>query len=58
MDMGRQAVMLTMALQTIVQHYDKKYPITGEYLSDLGARHHEWGIPRELYANWHDAYGK
>ncbi len=51
----RQAVLLTTALALIEHNYDKPSPAITEYLRYLGTRHHEWQIPRELYASWTDA---
>jgi hemoglobin-like flavoprotein len=54
-DMGRQALLLTMALQTIVDLRVHQYPVTQRYLEHLGRQHRHLGIPRELYATWKDA---
>ncbi len=54
-DMGRQALLLTMALQTIVDFHVHHYPVTERYLDHLGHQHRNLGIPRELYAKWHAA---
>lgn len=54
-DMKRQALILTMALSVIEQHYSTSYPATGEYMRYLGTKHHSRGIARELYAGWRDS---
>jgi hemoglobin-like flavoprotein len=51
-DMRRQALVLTMALTVIQQHYDHDYPATRDFLHYLGSKHHNRRIPIELYNEW------
>ena len=53
-DMRRQAMLVTMALTVIQQHYDQRYPVTRAYLDYLGSRHSARGIPIYLYPQWRD----
>ena len=48
----RQAVLLTMALVVIEKQYSHPYAATQEYLRYLGTKHHDWKIPKHLYADW------
>lgn len=49
-DLGRQAVLLTMALLLVEHHYVHQNRATKEYLKVLGHQHHvRRGIPAELY---------
>jgi len=48
-NMKRQAVLLTMALQLSVQYYVNSFPAIAAYLKILGEKHQDWGIPREQY---------
>ena len=54
-NMKRQAVLLTVALQLCVQYYAKSYPAIAAYLKILGEKHQEWGIPREDYPKFRAA---
>jgi hemoglobin-like flavoprotein len=54
-NMKRQAVLLTMALMVMERHYSGSYPATRMYLKYLGTRHHDWGIPKELYPKFRAA---
>jgi hemoglobin-like flavoprotein len=56
-NMKRQAVLLTIALQLSVQHYVyvKSFPAIPAYLKILGERHQNWGIPREHYPKFREA---
>jgi hemoglobin-like flavoprotein len=51
----RQAVALTMALVIIEKQYSKPFVAGEEYLKYLGTKHHDWKIPKTLYADWADA---
>ena len=53
-DLKQQAVMLTMALMIVEHHYTRPYPATEHYLRVLGHRHHEYGIPPDLYPGFRD----
>jgi hemoglobin-like flavoprotein len=48
----RQAVLLTMALVVIEKQHSCPYLAAEEYLKYLGTKHHDWRIPKRLYANW------
>lgn len=54
-NMQRQAVLLTMAMLIVEQYHGSSYPAMAKYLNDLGARHREWGIPKETYSLWREA---
>ncbi|MBI3466570.1 MAG: hypothetical protein HY000_26450, partial [Planctomycetes bacterium] len=53
-NLWRQAVLLTMALKAVVEHYTYRFPLTKMYLQILGHRHHTWGVKRELYPKFRD----
>lgn len=53
-NVSHQATMLTMALLTVECHFSNAYPATEHYLRVLGHRHHDWGIPRDLYPAFRD----
>lgn len=48
-NLRHQAVLLTMALAVIAQHYGQPFPVTTRYLRVLGHRHHARGIPADRY---------
>jgi len=48
-DLRRQGIMLTMALQIIVEHHLRPHLATKNYLRLLGNRHHQLGIPASDY---------
>src|SRR4051812_41898546 len=49
-DLGRQAVLLTMALMLVEHHYVHRNRVSEDYLRVLGYQHHvRRGIPAELY---------
>lgn len=52
-DLDKQASMLTMALMVVEAHARNQSPATQNYLHVLGDRHHDLGIPPELYADFH-----
>jgi len=54
-DMERQALVVTMALDSVVHHADGDYPAVRLYLRHLGTQHHRKGISPELYPMWCDA---
>ena len=54
-NMKRQAILLTMALQASVEYYAHSFPAIAAYLKILGEKHQEWGIPREHYPKWRAA---
>lgn len=53
-DMTRQSLVLTMALNTIVTHYTNPSVAIEHYLQHLGTMHNRWKIPPELYPKWSD----
>jgi len=53
-DMGRQALVLTMALTLIEQHYTHGYAAVEQYLRHLGNRHKERMIPADMYPTWRE----
>ena len=53
-DMKRQALLLTMAVALIEQHYSSPYPVTEKYIQHLGTQHQTRAIPKELYPKWRD----
>ncbi len=57
-DMTRQELVLTMALNTIVNHYANPGVAIEHYLKHLGTMHHRWEIPPELYPKWCDTMMK
>jgi hemoglobin-like flavoprotein len=50
-----QSVLLTMALMVMERHYSGSYPATRMYLRYLGTKHHDRGIPAELFPKFRDA---
>lgn len=48
----RQSVLLTMALVVIEKQYSCPFAAAEEYLKYLGTKHHDWKIPKSLYADW------
>jgi hemoglobin-like flavoprotein len=48
-NLRRQAVLLTMALMVVKNHFTGDYPATGLYLQYLGTKHHDRGIPQDAY---------
>jgi hemoglobin-like flavoprotein len=54
-NMQRQAVLLTMALQVVVQYYLHGFPTAKAYLKILGEEHSGRGIGPELYPKFCDA---
>jgi hemoglobin-like flavoprotein len=54
-NMKRQAVLLTVALQLSVQYYEHAFPAIAKYLQILGEKHQDWGIPREHYPKFRAA---
>ena len=54
-DMRRQAVLLTVALQLVVQYYQHSFPAVGTYLQILGQEHNRRGVTGELYPKWRAA---
>ena len=48
-NLRRQAVLLTRALVEVKNYFTGDYAATGLYLQYLGTRHHERGIPQDLY---------
>ena len=54
-DMKRQALVLTMSVALIEQHYSSPYPATEKYIQHLGTQHHSRTIPKELYPKWREA---
>lgn len=54
-NLGQQALLLTIALKILEAHYTHGYPTTGVYLQHLGHKHHTWKVPPELYSPFGDA---
>jgi hemoglobin-like flavoprotein len=54
-DLKRQAVLLTIALKVVEQHYLGGYPVTRSYLEYLGTKHRNLGIPKDTYPMFQDA---
>jgi len=54
-NMHRQELMVTMALNLVVQYYSNGYSSVEQYLQHLGTRHHDHSVPPELYPHWRDA---
>jgi hemoglobin-like flavoprotein len=54
-DMDRQALVVTMALDSVRHHAAGDYPAVRLYLQHLGSQHHRKGIPADLYPMWCDA---
>jgi hemoglobin-like flavoprotein len=54
-NMERQALVVTMALTLIEQHYTNGYSAVEQYLRHLGNRHKERHVPPPLYPQWRDA---
>lgn len=55
MDMERQALVMTMTLQTVAQYAEGKYPSVDRYVSHLGAVHRHRNIPMEMYPHFRAA---
>jgi hemoglobin-like flavoprotein len=53
-DLGRQAVLLRMALPVIQMHHEHGYPATREYLELLGHKHKLRGVPVDLFPDFRD----
>jgi hemoglobin-like flavoprotein len=54
-DMDRQALVLTMVLTLVEQHYNNDFTAVDEYLQHIGTRHADRGIAKYLYTPWRDA---
>jgi len=54
-NMKRQAVLLTMAVQLTVQYYKYSFPVMEAYLKVLGEKHRDWGIGPEHYPKFRAA---
>src|SRR5262245_40458778 len=54
-DLKHQGVLLTMALMVMELHYSGSYPATEMYLMYIGTKHHDRGIPPELFPHFHNA---
>jgi hemoglobin-like flavoprotein len=54
-EMKRQAALLTTAMILVEKYASEPNPAIEQYLQYLGSKHHERGIPRELYAHWREA---
>ena len=54
-DMKRQALVITMTMTLIEQHYSNGYAAVKTYLQYLGTRHHTRAIGSELYTPMRDA---
>jgi hemoglobin-like flavoprotein len=54
-NLQRLAVLLTMALKLVEQHYVHRYPAVRSYLKVLGQRHRDrFGIPAEMFPPFGD----
>ena len=54
-NMRRQAVLLTMALKLVEEHYVHHYPAVRNYLKVLGHQHRErFNVPAELFQPFGD----
>ena len=54
-NLRRQAVLLTMTLKLVEQHYVHRYPAVRSYLKVLGQRHRDrFGIPAEMFPPFGD----
>ena len=51
-NLKHQTVLLTMSLMVVERHYKSAYLATQLYLKYLGHKHHQRGIPPELYPKW------
>ena len=54
-DMKRQALVMTMTLQSVQQFHDGGYPAVERYVEHLGAVHRRRGIPLEMYPHFRAA---
>jgi hemoglobin-like flavoprotein len=52
--LGRQAVLLRMAIPIIQMHYEHQYAATRDYLELLGHKHKLRGVPADLYPDFRD----
>ena len=55
LDMKRQALVLTMAVAVVEQHYSSPHAATEKYIQYLGTQHYSRAIPRDLYPKWREA---
>jgi hemoglobin-like flavoprotein len=44
-----------MAVQLMAQYYANGFLSIKQYLQTIGTRHDDWGVPKEMYADWLDA---
>jgi hemoglobin-like flavoprotein len=51
-NLKHQTVLLTMSLMVIERHYKNSYLATELYLKYLGHKHHQRGVPQEMYPKW------
>jgi hemoglobin-like flavoprotein len=51
-NLKHQTVLLTMSLMVVERHYKSGYAATQLYLKYLGHKHHQRGVPPELYPRW------
>jgi len=54
-DMSRQSLVLTMAVQLLVQYYTNGFVSIEQYLETVGTRHVNKEIPKELYPDWRES---
>jgi hemoglobin-like flavoprotein len=54
-DMRRQALVLTMALQMMEQYHTNNYAAIDHYLRHIGHRHDERTVPKKLYTDWRES---
>ena len=53
-DLGRQAIKLSMALPIMQIHHENNFPTTRDYLELLGHKHHQRNVPEHLYPDFRD----
>lgn len=54
-DMQRQALIMTMTLQSVQQYAAGGYPAVDRYIEHLGAVHRRRNIPMHMYTQWRSA---
>ena len=53
--MKRQALIITMTLQSVQQFHDGGYPAVELYIEHLGGMHRRRDIPLTMYPHWRSA---
>jgi len=54
-DLKRQAVLLTTILMVLERHQAHTYPVTTDFLRQLGTKHYLWGIAPDLFPKFRSA---